>query len=274
MLFINTDTPKFYLMSNQIDEAKEVIKKIYITEGDQLKTENIMKFFQITSDGDNKHVSMKEALFTDDKYTKSSWVCIVAMIFQCLTGYYAIINYSTHLLEDLSSGGDGLTPRVGTILIQFFNLLGSCASIFYVARLGRRFVFITGQAMIAVALASVGVLSIAGADNALLVFICVVSFSFQMTLGPIVPLYAAEVCTDVALGAVMIAEDTFVTLQELLVPLAIDTSLGPQGVFFIFSIFSVIGLFYVYFSIAEIAHLTDKEKKEVYMPGAVNGRPL
>ena len=95
-----------------------------------------------------------------------------------------------------------------------------------------------------------------------------------MTLGPIVPLYAAEVCTDVALSAVMIAEDAVVLLQDFLTPTLIDSPLGPQGVFFIFSGFSVIGLFYVYFTIAEIAELTDAEKKEVYMPGAVWGRKL
>ena len=94
-----------------------------------------------------------------------------------------------------------------------------------------------------------------------------------MTLGPVVPLYAAEVCTDVALSAVMIAEDAVVLAQDFLTPILIDT-IGPGTVFLIFSVFSIIGLFYVYFTIAEIAHLTDQEKKEVYMPGAIWGRPL
>ena len=94
-----------------------------------------------------------------------------------------------------------------------------------------------------------------------------------MTLGPVVPLYAAEVCTDVALSAVMIAEDAVVLAQDFLTPILIDT-IGPGSVFFIFSGFSIIGLIYVYFTIAEIAHLTDQEKKEVYMPGAIWGRPL
>ena len=274
MVFLNTDTPKFYLMTNQIEDARKVIRRIYVTGDDELKEENIMKFFQVTSNQENTHVSMKEALFTNDKYTRSSWVCIVAMIFQCLTGYYAIIAYSTHLLEDLSSDGGGLTPRVGAILILLANLLGNMASIWYVAKFGRRTIFISGQAIIALSLFSVGILAVFELETPLLIFICLVSFGFQMTLGPIVPLYAAEVCTDVALGAVMIAEDVVVTMQDLLTPILIDTALGPQGVFFIFSGFSVIGLIYVYKAIAEIADLSDAEKKEIYMPGATWGRPL
>lgn len=48
-----------------------------------------------------------------------------------------------------------------------------------------------------------------------------------MTLGPVVPLYAAEVCTDVALSAVMIAEDAVVLAQDFLTPILIETPLGP-----------------------------------------------
>lgn len=79
--FLNTETPKFYLMNGQYDEARDVIRRIYITEGQELKTENIMKFYQVTNNQENKKVSMGEALFTDDKYTRSSWVCIIAMCF-------------------------------------------------------------------------------------------------------------------------------------------------------------------------------------------------
>lgn len=38
------------------------------------------------------------------------------------------------------------------------------------------------------------------------------AFFFQFTLGPLVTVYAAEVCTDIALGAVMITEDVVVLL--------------------------------------------------------------
>ena len=176
------------------------------------------------------------------------------MVFQCLTGYYAIIAYSTHLLEDLSSGSENaITPRTGAILILLANLMGNMTSIWYIGKFGRRTVFISGQAIIAVSLAAVGILAIYNLSGPLIIFICIVSFGFQLTLGPVVPLYAAEVCTDIALSAVMIAEDAVVLLQDFLTPVLIDTSLGPQGVFFIFSGFSIIGLVYVYLSIAEIS---------------------
>ena len=45
-------------------------------------------------------VTTKQALWTDEKYVRSSWTAILIMAFQCLTGYYAIIAYSETLLEE------------------------------------------------------------------------------------------------------------------------------------------------------------------------------
>ena len=38
-------------------------------------------------------------------------------------------------------------------------------------------------------------------STAVLILVCFLAFLFQLTLGPLAPLYAAEVCTDIALGA-------------------------------------------------------------------------
>ena len=144
-MFLGTETPKYYLMTGRFEEAKKVIQRIYITDGDNLKEDNIMKFYQVTNNGENTHVSMKDALCADERYTRSSWVCVIAMCFQCLTGYYAIIAYSTHLLEDLtSSDPNAISPRNGAILILAANLLGNIASIWFIGNVGRRTVFITG----------------------------------------------------------------------------------------------------------------------------------
>jgi len=108
----------------------------------------------------------------------------------------------------------------------------------------------------------------------LLTLICVVAFLFQFTLGPLAPLYAAEVCTDIALGAVMITEDVVVLLQDFVTPALLSSPMQPVGVFFMFGGFSVIGLLYIYFYVPETKGLSEQEKKEIFMPGAEYGRKL
>lgn len=106
----------------------------------------------------------------------------------------------------------------------------------------------------------------------LLGLICVVAFLFQLTLGPMAPLYAAEVCTDVALGAVMITEDIIVLLQDFLTPMLLSSPMQPVGVFLMFGVFSVIGFVYIYAYVPETCNFSEQQKKEVFMPGALFGR--
>ena len=95
-----------------------------------------------------------------------------------------------------------------------------------------------------------------------------------MTIGPLAPLYAAEVCTDVALGMVMITEDIVVLLQDFVTPVLLQSPMQPIGVFFMFGFFSLIGAFWIYFYVPETKGLSTEEKKELFMPGAIQGRDL
>lgn len=153
-------------------------------------------------------------------------------------------------------------------------MIGSIASIFLIAKVGRRTIFLIGQGGIAISLVGVAIVSVVDSPVTLLILICMVAFLFQFTLGPLAPLYAAEVCTDVALGAVMITEDVVVLLQDFVTPVLLSSPMQPVGVFLMFGIFSVIGFLFIYFYVPETAGLSEHEKREIFMPGAKAGREL
>jgi len=136
-------------------------------------------------------------------------------------------------------------------------MLGSIASIYFISKCGRRTIFLIGQAGIAISLMGIAIASIFHSPIALLVLICAVAFLFQFTLGPLAPLYAAEVCTDIALGAVMITEDILVLLQDFFVPMLLSSPFTPAGVFFMFGAFSIAGITYIYYYVPELEGLTE-----------------
>ena len=141
--------------------------------------------------------------------------------------------------------------------------MGAIAAIYFIAKVGRRTIFLIGQGGIAIALVGIAIVTVVDSPVALLILICLVSFLFQFTIGPLAPLYAAEVCTDVALGAVMITEDVVVLLQDFITPTLLDSPMQPVGVFLMFGIFSCIGLAFIYFYVPETSGLSEQEKKEI-----------
>ena len=108
----------------------------------------------------------------------------------------------------------------------------------------------------------------------LLGLMCTIAFIFQMTIGPLAPLYAAEVCSDVALGAVMVSEDLFTLLQVFVTPTLLDSGLAHSGTFTLFAITSLLGFTFVYCFVPETKGLFEREKKELFIPGARYGRGL
>ena len=125
-LLLGDDTPRYLISHQREDEAKEVIQKIYNVDGNMTKCENILRAernaaLPSSAEGEgvveNQHVTAMQALFRDERYIRPSWVAIFIMMFQCLTGYYAIIAFSVVILRDAFDGGDGMTVRQGVFLI-------------------------------------------------------------------------------------------------------------------------------------------------------------
>ena len=114
----------------------------------------------------------------------------------------------------------------------------------------------------------------ADAPALILILLCTISFIFQTTIGPLAPLYAAEVCNDVALGAVMVCEDLFTLAQLFITPSMMDNWLGHAGTFGVYGIFALCGFAFIYKYVPETKGLSEKEKKELFLPGGAYGSKL
>ena len=157
-------------------------------------------------------------------------------------------------------------------MVVLSNFLGSIASIYFIHRVNRRTILLFGQASISLALAGMAIMTVAEAPDLLLLMICMVTFMFQFTVGPLAPLFASEICCDVALGTVMVTEDIFVLLQDYLTPSLLDQT--PTFVFSIFAMLSLGGYIFIYFLVPETKGLSEQEKKALFLPGAPYGREL
>ena len=91
--------------------------------------------------------------------------------------------------------------------------------------------------------------------------------AYSWSSGPVAWLYAAETVIDTALGVCLLTLWGTVFVLSIVCPILMDPkSLGPTGMFFIFSGLSVFATIYVIFMIKETKPLTDKQKKLLFTP--------
>ena len=98
---VRTDGPKFYIAQNDNDSAIKAIHRIYQTNGDDDIAQEILEFISSTIQKASTSVSLKEAFITDERYTRSSWVNVVMIVFHELTGINVVLMYSSTILETI-----------------------------------------------------------------------------------------------------------------------------------------------------------------------------
>ena len=92
------------------------------------------------------------------------------------------------------------------------------------------------------------------------------------TAGPANYIYLAETCTDSAL-AVVIFINNFWALFENMTTEQFN-AISPYFVFCFYGALTFLSVFFIYFYVGETKGLSEKEKKEIFMPGATWGRNL
>ena len=124
-------------------------------------------------------MSLKEAFITDERYTRSSWVNVVMIVFHELTGINVVLMYSSTILENILGTDPGsFNARQGTYLVAIVNLLSSFTSIFTVRKFGRRTLLLAGHFSIFCAYMLMGTFVITGFNSGVLAMICVFLFVY------------------------------------------------------------------------------------------------
>lgn len=154
-----------------------------------------------------------DSLFRDERYIRASWTNIVIMVFHVLTGYSAVIAFSTSIFEDILSGPDTITPEQGTYFIGLASVCGAMLGILIVKNVGRRTLLLYGHATMAAIHFGIALCAIFNRNYILIVLINVFLLVYLTTSGPVAWIYSAETCTDSTLGVVIMTLWLCITLE-------------------------------------------------------------
>jgi len=89
-------------------------------------------------------IGAKEALWTNERYARASWIAIFIMMAQCCTGYYALLAYSCDIFKEEFPSDFGVSAEAGAQLVAISNLIGSVFSMPLIHRVGRRTIILMG----------------------------------------------------------------------------------------------------------------------------------
>ena len=149
LTIIRNDTPKFYISKGDENAAKKAIHRIYKTGESDIIAKKIVRFIKKSGDKTTSKATLIDSLFRDEKYIRASWTNIVVMIAHVLTGYSAVIAFSTSIFKEILADPNTITPEQGTYIVGATSAISAMAGIPIVRRFGRRTLLLYGHAIMA-----------------------------------------------------------------------------------------------------------------------------
>ena len=208
----------------------------------------------------------------DPKYSKSTWTAMGVGVSVHLTAIGPLIMFSTILIlmiQDRSGGDFPIHATTGTLIMGVLNLLGAMFSILAFKYFGRRQNLLIGYSILAFIFIMMGIFLKVEAYTALYVMILLFVFVFQIFVGTMSFLYAAEVCADTAQGLALAALFFTIVVLTGSMQYLIDSPIGLSGPFFFYSGLNVVCLMYSYLCVKETKGLNPLELKMLYWSDAL-----
>jgi sugar porter (SP) family MFS transporter len=254
MIFL-PESPRFLVKINQTSKAKKILQQLRDTQDVSAEIADIQKSLQI------RQTSFREIF--------SPWVLPVLFLgammglIQQVTGINTIIYYAPTIFQ-LAGFQDASSSILATVGIGVVNVLATVAAIFFLDRIGRRPLLLTGLAGMGLTLATLSLAFYIGADSPMLrwvamgcTFLYIICFAFS--LGAMLWLLVSEIFPlDVRATAMSIAilscwfwnfivSATFLTLLN---------QLGASMTFLLYTVMCALSLVFCYYKVPETNGIT------------------
>lgn len=252
------DTPKYYLQNEKEKEVESVEALIYIEKDTEINRSMI----ESNNNKQNQKVPIS-ALFTP-RYRKAFIIGCLLAVFQQLTGINAVIFYSNDIFVGDRTGFESeRAAKIGTVIVGIVNWAFALMSIPLLTRFGRKTLLIFGQLGMGSSLLVLAILSIIGFPTGIIVFTLIFVAFFELSIGPILWLYAAEIMTESGMAAASLIT-WIVTIIFGLFTSRLFQLLTPKGMYFTFTGIDILGLLFILFFIKETKGRSKAEIESLY----------
>lgn len=260
-MFFLPESPRWLVRQHLPDNAKKVLRQLRGTDDVNDEINDIQKSLNM------RQTSFREIF--------SPWVMPVLLLgammglIQQVTGINTIIYYAPTIFQ-LAGFEDASSSILATVGIGVVNVLSTIAAIFFLDRLGRRPLLLTGLAGMGITLAGLSLAFYIGADSPMLrwiamgcTFLYIICFAFSLgamlwlLVSEIFPLEVRATAMSVAILSCwfwnFVVSATFLTLLN---------AYGPSLTFLGYTIMCVFSLVFCYYKVPETNGVTLEQIEE------------
>lgn len=260
VFFFMPESPKYLVVKNKNEEAKEALIKLRGRNYDVDFELNILK--QKAEESRNNPVSFTSAI-TKKTAIKALVICYALMLFQQLSGVNAVI-FNTS--EIFAGAGASILPAIATIIIGVIQVVATFTASLIVDKLGRRILLLQSALIMCICLTALGVFFFLkdthGEDSSVvqsigwlpLVSLSLFMIAFSLGFGPIPWMMAGELCLIDIKAFVGSTAGTLNWLLAFTVTRtfnALNNSIGSGQVFWLFAGIMLIAFVFIFFVVPE-----------------------
>jgi sugar porter (SP) family MFS transporter len=229
------ESPRWLILKNQLDKAKEVFGNIYQEQGADQEVKSIIA---------DMNTNIRETKFLEifsPRYKKVALIGIVFASIAQLTGINIVFYYAPLIFQKTHVGGSVLFQ---TILTGIVNLVFTLIAFTLIDRIGRKKLLLGGATIMGLCMLFIGYLFYANKlDNYfVLISIFVYIAAFACTWGAVLWVYVAEIfpnrirghATSFAIFGNWVLNSTISFTFPLML-----SGLGPANTFFIYGIINL-----------------------------------
>jgi MFS family permease len=195
-------------------------------------------------------------LFCEKRYRKEMFIGNTLSFFQQTTGINAIIFYSTAMFVE--AGQASLAPFL-TVVVGAVNMAATLGGIPFVDKYGRRPLLLIGYVGMVFSEILVGIFALVVPNLAAqTIFVLLFVIFFEISVGPILWSYCADIMNDKGLASASSVNWIIVVIVSAISAFMFD-SLGIGPTLFMYAGLSTCGLIFVYFFVFETKGKTKAE---------------
>lgn len=260
-MFFLPESPRFLVKQKRNDQARKILRQLRGTLAVDAEITDIEKSLNVRA------TSFREIF--------SPWVLPVLLLgaamgfIQQVTGINTIIYYAPTIFQ-LAGFEDASSSILATVGIGVVNVLATIAAIFFLDRIGRRPLLLTGLAGMGLTLAGLSLAFYVGADSPMLrwiamgcTFLYIICFAFSLgamlwlLVSEIFPLEVRATAMSVAILSCwfwnFVVSATFLTLLN---------AYGPSMTFMGYTIMCALSLVFCYYKVPETNGVTLEQIEE------------